>query len=185
MLPDPVRMSSVTGPPTASVRSNIPSGLVCASRRQAVEPSTSRAKPAESIRRFGVGLGMAVPHTDKTGGTAKGSRARPAGVSCWPGEALSLAARFPRPAACVLGAVRRDAAEPHRRLRARLPGASISPKCAASRPRKPGYVVAASGCGALGGAPLGGALSDRLGRRPPLVASRSSPAAPAWSSSGS
>ena len=34
-----------------------------------------------------------------------------------------------------------------------------------------GYVVAAYGCGALGGAPLGGALSDRLGRRPPLVAS--------------
>jgi MFS family permease len=38
-------------------------------------------------------------------------------------------------------------------------------------PAEAGYVVAAYGCGAFGGAPLGGALSDRLGRRPPLVAS--------------
>jgi MFS family permease len=38
-------------------------------------------------------------------------------------------------------------------------------------PAEAGYVVAAFGCGALAGAPLGGALSDRLGRRPPLVAS--------------
>jgi MFS family permease len=38
-------------------------------------------------------------------------------------------------------------------------------------PAQAGYVVAAFGCGALAGAPLGGALSDRLGRRPPLVVS--------------
>jgi MFS family permease len=38
-------------------------------------------------------------------------------------------------------------------------------------PAEAGYVVAAFGCGALAGAPLGGALSDRVGRRPPLVAS--------------
>jgi MFS family permease len=38
-------------------------------------------------------------------------------------------------------------------------------------PAEAGYVVTAFGCGALAGAPLGGSLSDRLGRRPPLVAS--------------
>ena len=38
-------------------------------------------------------------------------------------------------------------------------------------PAEAGYVVAAFGCGALAGAPVGGALSDRVGRRPPLVAS--------------
>ena len=35
-----------------------------------------------------------------------------------------------------------------------------------------GYVVATFGLGALAGAPIGGALADRLGRRPPLVVSR-------------
>jgi MFS family permease len=38
-------------------------------------------------------------------------------------------------------------------------------------PAQAGYVVAAFGFGALAGAPIGGALSDRFGRRPPLVAS--------------
>lgn len=38
-------------------------------------------------------------------------------------------------------------------------------------PAEAGSIIAAYGFGAIGGAPLGGALSDRVGRRPPLVVS--------------